>query len=79
MHLTLSPVSTRIRSSRTARERRSHGPVRRVSGAVDAQARARRAGGPEDRALYQCHCGAAFSADVSATVDCPACGDQQAW
>ncbi len=79
MHLTLSPVSNRIRSSRTARERRSHAPVRRSVSVGDAQVRARRSGGPEDRALYLCDCGTAFSADVSAAVPCPACGDQQAW
>jgi hypothetical protein len=47
--------------------------------ALPAVARARRSGGPEDRALYRCHCGAAFQADVSASVDCPHCGDHQAW
>lgn len=74
-----TPVSNRIRASRRSRDRRAHGPVRRSVAAVDAQARARRAGGPEDRALYRCHCGLAFEADVTATVDCPVCGDAQAW
>ena len=40
---------------------------------------ARRAGGPEDRALYLCACGAAFTAPVSTSVGCPTCGDDQAW
>lgn len=43
------------------------------------QARERRAGGPEDRALYHCHCGFVFEAPVSTTVGCPHCGSAQAW
>jgi hypothetical protein len=42
--------------------------------------RSRRQGGPpEDRALYTCSCGLAFDALVSTSVDCPHCGDTQAW
>ena len=41
--------------------------------------RARAAGGPEDRALYTCGCGAAFRADVQVDVPCPACGAAQTW
>jgi Zn finger protein HypA/HybF involved in hydrogenase expression len=40
---------------------------------------ARRAGGPEDRALYACACGHAFMAPVSTSVGCPRCGASQAW
>jgi hypothetical protein len=40
---------------------------------------ARRGGGPEDRALYSCMCGYAFTAAVSTSVDCPHCGTEQAW
>jgi hypothetical protein len=40
---------------------------------------ARRAGGPEDRALYACACGHAFTAAVSTSVGCPRCGTAQAW
>ena len=40
---------------------------------------ARRAGGPQDRALYECGCGAAFTAAVSTSVGCPHCGCDQAW
>ena len=40
---------------------------------------ARRAGGPQDRALYECECGAAFTAPVSTSVGCPRCGCDQAW
>jgi hypothetical protein len=41
--------------------------------------RARRAGGPEDRALYTCGCGTAFDAAVLMDVTCPACGAAQSW
>jgi hypothetical protein len=41
--------------------------------------RHRRAGGPEDRALYSCSCGYQFDAPVSASVQCPHCGQGQAW
>ncbi len=34
---------------------------------------------PEDRALYACSCGSTFTARVSTSVCCPACGDDQAW
>jgi hypothetical protein len=40
---------------------------------------ARRAGGPQDRALYTCCCGYAFTAPVSTSVGCPHCGTGQAW
>jgi cytochrome c5 len=44
-----------------------------------APLRERDAGGPEDRAVYQCTCGCVFEASVSTTVGCPHCGDAQAW
>jgi len=40
---------------------------------------ARRAGGPEDHALYACLCGFAFTAAVTTSVGCPHCGTEQAW
>jgi hypothetical protein len=58
-------------------------PARRVartrsrsSKAVEA---AKRAGGPQDRALYTCGCGYVFTAAVSTSVGCPHCGTHQAW
>jgi hypothetical protein len=42
-------------------------------------ARAKRSGGPEDRALYTCTCGYAWEAEVSTSVGCPHCGTSQAW
>jgi hypothetical protein len=47
---------------------------------ADAQARqVRAAGGPLDRASYTCGCGYVFLAAVTTTVQCPHCGDAQAW
>jgi hypothetical protein len=46
----------------------------------ESSPRARRQGGPsQDHALYACSCGYVFPALVSTSVDCPACGDIQAW
>jgi hypothetical protein len=47
--------------------------------AIRPEDRARRAGGPQDRALYDCACGSTFHAPVTASVRCPRCGDAQAW
>lgn len=33
----------------------------------------------QDQGSYQCGCGAVFTAAVSTTVACPACGGDQAW
>ena len=52
-------------------------PARRLP--APARDRARRSGGPQDRALYSCHCGYAFKAKVTTTVGCPHCGQTQAW
>ncbi len=60
-------------------------PTRPVRGAHrrpdagPATTSARRAGGPQDRALYSCACGHAFKASVSTSVGCPRCGSRQAW
>ena len=32
-----------------------------------------------DQAEYTCQCGFVFHATVSTSVDCPHCGDIQAW
>jgi predicted Zn-ribbon and HTH transcriptional regulator len=62
----------------TRRRRRSIEPSRR-SNVLQTLARAKRSGGPEDRALYNCSCGYAFKAEVSTSVGCPHCGTSQAW
>jgi hypothetical protein len=54
-------------------------PTGRPAAALHSQARAKRSGGPEDRALYRCGCGYAFTASVTTTVGCPHCGQTQAW
>jgi len=54
-------------------------PVAPVSPEAAETRDARRGGGPEDRALYACMCGFAFTAKVSTSVDCPHCGSEQAW
>ena len=43
------------------------------------EARERFSGGPEDRALYHCHCGFVFEDAVTTSVGCPHCGSAQAW
>jgi rubrerythrin len=44
-----------------------------------SQVRARRGGGSEDRALYSCECGFAWTGEVTASPNCPHCGTPQAW
>ena len=44
-----------------------------------SQIRARRGSGPEDRALYSCECGFAWTGEVTASPSCPHCGQPQAW
>jgi hypothetical protein len=73
MQLT-SPLPTRHR-----RDRHDGRPRRPRAAVLQTLARAKRSGGPEDRALYSCHCGYAFTAEVSTSVGCPQCGTGQAW
>ena len=74
----LTPTKLR---SRVARRSGAHPPARSTEFRPAARdtARHRRAGGPEDRALYHCSCGYVFRADVTASVGCPSCGQAQAW
>ncbi|MBU3673846.1 MAG: hypothetical protein FGM34_02165 [Solirubrobacteraceae bacterium] len=66
--LTLSvPLAARVRSRQASPARR--GDCRRI----------RRAGGPDDHALYTCGCGAAFDSEVGTAVCCPHCGCCQDW
>ena len=44
-----------------------------------AERRMRDAGGPDDRATYNCGCGFLFEAAVSTSVHCPHCQTVQAW
>jgi hypothetical protein len=63
------------RRSRDRHDRRS----RARTAVLQTLARAKRSGGPEDRALYSCQCGFAFKAEVTTSVGCPHCGTSQAW
>jgi hypothetical protein len=78
MHLTARlPRRRHAHPTRTARPAPPQpAPEPRESPEVRA---ARRAGGPEDRALYSCMCGYAFKAAVTTSVGCPHCGTEQAW
>jgi hypothetical protein len=55
------------------------GPAVEGTPPLRAEDRARRSGGPQDRALYACRCGSTFQAAVTASVRCPHCGETQAW
>jgi hypothetical protein len=71
-------LSSRPRRDRHVLRGDHHEPRHRTS-VLQTLARAKRSGGPEDRALYSCSCGYAFKADVSTSVGCPHCGTSQAW
>ena len=47
--------------------------------AIATARRRREAGMSQDQAVYTCQCGYVFEALVSTSVDCPHCGDSQAW
>ena len=77
---TLMRSSTKtIRPAR--RRRRDHlpAPTEDLAGPGTPEPRERVAGRPLDEALYTCGCGAAFTAPVTASVACPACGGAQSW
>ncbi len=74
----MSTAAAQITSLRR-RDRHSSRPARARAAVLQTLARAKRSGGPEDRALYACHCGHLFKADVSTSVGCPHCGTSQAW
>jgi hypothetical protein len=59
--------------SRASDHQVSRSPERRGRGAAQPALL------PEDAALYVCGCGNAFTAAVTTSVTCPACGDGQAW
>ena len=65
-------------NSITTERRPAEPPSGRAAG--EPGHRSHRLGGcSQDRALYSCGCGYAFDALVSTSVDCPHCGDRQAW
>jgi hypothetical protein len=79
-------LTTRLPKRRSSRrparpvDRKPAPAERKPAPTESAEVRAaRRAGGPEDRALYTCTCGFAFKAAVTTSVGCPHCGTEQAW
>jgi rubrerythrin len=63
---------------RKAAARRAPEPRPRPIATV-SQYRARRGGSNQDRALYSCECGFAWTGEVTASPGCPHCGTPQAW
>lgn len=78
VHLRQPRISKRPRTGRGLQPAAAAIAVSRTP-AEPPQHRERRADGPEDRALYHCHCGFVFQAAVSTSVGCPHCGSAQAW
>ena len=76
MQLT-KPKTLRRRAERTRQAPRRPTEPRPVLSV--SQVRARRGSGPEDRALYSCECGFAWTGEVTASPSCPHCGQPQAW
>jgi hypothetical protein len=78
-------LTTRLRPRRGAHVKRAVAPTAPPAAPAGPEPEpgetrdARRGGGPEDRALYACHCGFAFTAAVTTSVHCPLCGAEQAW
>jgi hypothetical protein len=75
----MSTAAAQITTSRRRRRTSTGRPARGRAAVLQTLARAKRSGGPEDRALYSCGCGHAFKAEVSTSVGCPRCGTGQAW
>jgi hypothetical protein len=78
MHLT-ARIPKRIPKRRSSgpRPRRAEQPVRSVPSSATLDAR--RGPASQDKALYSCMCGYAFTAAVTTSVGCPHCGTSQAW
>jgi rubrerythrin len=78
MQLTTKTKSLR-RSRRHSQAPRRASEQRPRAALPVSQVRARRGGGIEDRALYTCECGFAWTGEVTASPSCPHCGQPQAW
>jgi hypothetical protein len=77
LHGRFMQLTTRLPKRRSTRQIRRRGTAPAIEAGETRDAR--RGGGPEDRALYSCMCGFAFTAKVTTSVDCPHCGTEQAW
>ena len=71
--------SLRPQLGRSSKRAPATAPDDSLPASAASDTRERDAGGPEDHALYHCHCGYIFQASVSTTVGCPHCGGAQAW
>jgi len=76
---TLRLPTRRSKTAKASKPGKTGKPATPPRAEAPATASARRAGGPQDRALYSCGCGYAFKATVSTSVGCPNCGTAQAW
>jgi hypothetical protein len=74
-----TPLRKKSRRNRADRRRAPRAPEALPTREAAERRDARRGGGPQDRALYSCACGYAFTAYVSTSVACPHCGTGQAW
>jgi hypothetical protein len=74
MHLT-ARIPKRIPKRRASAPR----PRRAQQVPSTATRDARRGPASQDKALYACMCGYAFTAAVTTSVGCPHCGTEQAW
>jgi hypothetical protein len=80
MQLTLPKTSRRSRRhDQTPAPAARRAPERTRSALPVSQVRARRGSGIEDRALYSCECGFAWTGEVTASPCCAHCGTPQAW
>jgi hypothetical protein len=80
--MTAMTVKQATKPRRTATARRLHivpSPAPRPEPMHPAERRMRDAGGPDDRATYNCGCGFLFQSAVSTSVQCPHCRTVQAW
>ena len=74
MHLTARIPKRRPSRSRS---RRAQPPTQHAPSSATRDAR--RGLASQDKALYACMCGYAFTAAVTTSVGCPHCGTEQAW
>ena len=76
----LTTKTKTFRRSRRHSQTPRRAPEERARPAIPvSQVRARRGSGIEDRALYTCECGFAWTGEVTASPCCAHCGTPQAW
>jgi hypothetical protein len=79
MQLTTKTKTFRRHRRRTETSSRRASEPRPTTTLPVSQVRARRGSGIEDRALYSCECGFAWTGEVTASPCCAHCGTPQAW